>query len=893
MKTTITTLFLVFFCLCAKAQKKVSFEGEVRSPQNVAVQFANVMALDTAKNTILAFAVTNEKGLFKLALQKDKPYKIKISYVGFKAFERVIKGMDTSDSPILIKLEDAPKDIAGVEVVQELPVSISGDTITYKTDAFVDETERKLGDVLEKLPGFEVDENGQVKVQGKQVSKVLVEGKEFFEGDTKMATQNLPANAIDKVQVLENYNDVGALRGLDNNEQLALNIKLKEDKKNMVFGDLSAGVGPEDRYLGHANLFYYSPKANINLIADANNIGSQTFSPRDFFRFGGGMTNISRRSGSSFQVRADDIGVPMLGPKNAAELESRVGALNYNFKPNNKWSHSGFLIGAFSDNRLASISQRTYIRQSGDNQELLTSETRMENTSGLFKYTGRYTPSEQLQVIYSAFAKGTDMTNTNNRQSEFTNFNNDIGAINNRQPVSIDQQLRVFYSPNAQDVFSAEVTYEYKNQDLLYDLSTTERPFASLIPVGDATVFNLLQDKVVTTHKQASAFNYYRILNKTNHINFKIGNSYNRQDLSSALSQVTGQGEIDFTDPDLNNDVDFTFSDVFAGVTYKTKLNQFTLSPGLNVHRYSFSNRQLGTEEKTEKTLVLPQFYAKYSIRSGHSLSVRYGANAEFTDIQNVAAGLVVENYNRLFSGNRNLQNSWYHQVSLSYMNFDMFNFLSIFGGLQYRRRFEGITNATTFRGLERVDSPLNIGVANEDLTGNLSFDKQFDYFRINLSAQLSERRSNNLVNDLANENRSFLQNYRATFETTFFKKLNWEVGYSKIFNEYSAAGIMNTFETDRPFTKMKLRFLKGFRLDVDYEYNNYTGSTGVDQSFDLMNAELSYHKKKSKWEFKLEGLNLLNTTSIRRDSFNENLISTFENFIQQRYYLLTVKYDL
>ena len=198
MKTTLLSLFLALCCFTAQAQK-VTFSGEVRSANNVPIQFANVMALDTGTNAISAFAVTDQKGMFKMALQKDKPYQLKVSFVGFKPFEARIKGMDTSDSPILFKLEEQAQTVDGVEIVQELPVTISGDTVTYKTDAFTDDTERKLGDVLEKLPGFEVDEDGQVKVQGKQVSKVLVEGKEFFEGDTKMATQNLPANAIDKV----------------------------------------------------------------------------------------------------------------------------------------------------------------------------------------------------------------------------------------------------------------------------------------------------------------------------------------------------------------------------------------------------------------------------------------------------------------------------------------------------------------------------------------------------------------------------------------------------------------------------------------------------------------------------------------------------------------------
>lgn len=896
MKTTVLLLLMTLLCLSVNAQtQKVSFEGEVRDSENLPIEFANVMALDTVKNTIAAFAVTNAKGMFRLSLEDGKPYRIKVSFVGFEPFDEVIRVEDTSDAPLLLKLKPQATTVDGVEVVQELPVMISGDTITYKTDAFTDQTERKLGDVLEKLPGFEVDENGEIKVQGKKVDKVLVEGKEFFEGDSKMATQNLPANAIDKVQVLRNFNDVGPMRGLDNSERIALNVQLKEDKKNLIFGDLEASAGLEDRYLGHANLFYYSPKTNINLIAGGNNVGEQTFSTSDYFRFSGGMINLARRSGSSLPVTSDNLGIPTADRKSARSLESRVGALNYNFTPNSKWKHSGFLIGAFSDNHLGSVSQRTYIRQSGNNQELLTSNSRVQSTSGLFKYNARYSPNQSLQLIYSAFAKYSDLTNSDGRLSQFSGFDNQIQSSTSQQPLSIDQQLQGFYAPDARNVFSLEATYQYRKQDPFYDLLTTERPFDSVIPVRDDSDFNLLQFREVLTHKQEAAFNYYRILNKTNHINFKVGNNYTSQVLTSAISQrVDGQADQTFTDADLNNDVDFSFTDYFVGVGYKTKWGKLTVSPGLNLHRYNFSNRQLGSEQEIDKTMLLPELYAKYSFRTSHSLSVQYSANAEFTDVQNIAEGLVIRNYNMLFAGNRNLQNSWYHQASLNYFNFDMYNFTNIYGGLTYQRRFDGITNTIQFSGLERVSTPVNIGVANEVMSGYMSFDKRFDDFKVNFRANLAESTSNNLVNDAANENRTFTQNYRGSVETTFFKTLNVELGYTKVFNEYSGNSIKNRFETDRPFTNINLRFLKGFRLDMDYEYNHYRSKTAdLSRSFDLMNATLSYHKKKSRWEFKLEALNLLNTTSIRRDSFTESLISTYEYFIQKRYYMLSVKYDL
>ena len=140
-------------------------------------------------------------------------------------------------------------DVIGVEYRKGVPYSLSIkdnnlNTVFYEDFegslsgwTFTNGTEKKLEDVLKKLPGVEIDSNGEIEVEGKKVQKVLVEGKEFFDGDSKVATQNIPASAIDKVQVLKNYNEVSSMKGVTNNEDnIAINIKLKEGKKSVLEG---------------------------------------------------------------------------------------------------------------------------------------------------------------------------------------------------------------------------------------------------------------------------------------------------------------------------------------------------------------------------------------------------------------------------------------------------------------------------------------------------------------------------------------------------------------------------------------------------------------------------------------------------------------------------------
>ncbi|NVK83559.1 MAG: hypothetical protein HWE21_04515, partial [Cytophagia bacterium] len=317
------------------------------------------------------------------------------------------------------------------------------------------------------------------------------------------------------------------------------------------------------------------------------------------------------------------------------------------------------------------------------------------------------------------------------------------------------------------------------------------------------------------------------------------------------------------------------------------------LTPSLNLHRYKINADQNNASEGFDKTLLLPALSAQYRFRSSHSLNLTYNVAAQFTDVQNYAEGLMVRSYNSLFRGNTNLMNSLYHTVNLNYFNFNMYNFFNIYGGVTYAKRLNDVTNIVEFNNLERVNTPTNINTANELMSGNASMEKRFDDFRVSLTGNWSRSISNNIIESTANENVNFTQSYRTTIGTTLFKKLYLDFGYSVSLSNYEGRNTSSRFENHQPFANLEIGFLKSFTFEVDYEYNSYVSQTRPTQQFDLLDAELRFRKEGSPWEFKVEGMNLMNTTGIRRDSFTDSLISTYEYFIQKRYWLFSVMYDL
>jgi len=461
--------------------QNIRFEGTVKDSTGVGLDMANIMAINQQTKAMDAYAITNEAGKFILSLKANTAYTIKASYIGFQSFEKTVTTTTSNmNFPITLREGTVLKD---VEVVYEMPVTISGDTIIYNSDSFTNGTERKLEDVLKKLPGVEVNKDGEIEVEGKKVQKVMVEGKDFFDGDTKLATKNIPADALDKIQVLRNYNEVSNLKGLENNEEsIALNIKLKEGKKNFWFGDMTVGIGvghEEERYIINPKLFYYNPKYSLNIIGNKNNIGELPLTAQDYFKFTGGFKNMMRKGGSSFNVTSNDLGILGLRNNQAANIESTFGAANFSFNPSKAWTLSGFgiLLGNKTEIETTNISNRTDNLPDGSSQTITETReefTRQDSKQALLKLSSSYVPSEKVHFDYDALIKFSDQKENS---SLFSNLLSDIYTNKKQNPFSINQNLNYYYTLNEKHVFAAEFQHLYQEEDPFYNANLETQPF--------------------------------------------------------------------------------------------------------------------------------------------------------------------------------------------------------------------------------------------------------------------------------------------------------------------------------------------------------------------------------------------------------------------------------
>ena len=498
--------------------------------------------------------------------------------------------MKTFTETLSTKEEDIIKDIVleadnvldAVELTYEMPVTVKGDTLVYNADSFKNGTERKLEDVLEKLPGVEINDDGQVEVEGKVVNKLMVNGKDFFDGDTKLGIKNIPSNAVDKIQVLRNYSEVGQLSGVTNNQDnVALNIKLKEGKENFWFGNVTAGSGasPDNElYLLQPKLFYYSPKFSLNFIGDLNNTGELALTRRDLRGFGGGFRAPSRSSGTS--INLGDNGLDFLTTQNnALEIENKLAATNFSYSPSQGLDISGFAI--YNSSRILSKEVRFVQYTDSDigiPDEATEQNSKERSNQGLLKLSAAYKPNINNQLDYDILGRFSKDVQT---QSLFSSVLGSTEQSDEVTPFSINQNINYYYTLNETNIFAFEAQHLIKNEDPFYNALLVNDPDNNdeLNPndrdgfdttaeaIGFVTTldnYDIGQNRRIKSNQIDAKLDYYNILNAKSNINITLGIILSRQEFNSNIFQfLDDDSQFEptptFNDGRATNDTEYNF----------------------------------------------------------------------------------------------------------------------------------------------------------------------------------------------------------------------------------------------------------------------------------------------------------------------------------------------
>ncbi len=903
MKYYLSTLLLFFFGL---SFSQVKLEGFVKDSLGNPLELANVIAINKATSALDSYGITNDKGKYRLDLKKNTTYSIQVSYIGMKSMTQAFETGESNATQNFTLQEDNA--LEEVELTYEMPVTISGDTLVYNADSFNKGTERKLEDVLENLPGVEINDDGQVEVEGKVVSKLMVEGKDFFDGDTKLATKNIPSNAVDKVQVLKNYSEVSQLGGVTNNQNnVAINIKLKEGKKNFWFGNVTAGAGDSDNktlYLAQPKLFYYSPDYSINFIGDLNNIGEVAFSRRDYFNFTGGFRRPSLSSGTSLNLGSNDIGFLTLQNDRAKDINTKFAATNFSWSPKKTLDLGGFAIFSNSRNELQENRAIQYTNPDLNiPDERTESNTVQENNLGMLKLSSKYQPNANNQMEYDIFGQ---MSKSEQDQRFFSSINNNIDQLEETTPYNVSQNLNYYYTLNENNIFALEAQHVIKDEDPFYNAILQDKlnyggTAANLGLDDNQSDYNLAQEKRVKSNQLDAKLDYWNILNKKSNINFTFGTILSHQKFDSNIFQFLNDNSQLDTTPTINdgldvNAIDYNFSDIYLGLHYRLKTGIFTITPGISAHLYNVNNTQFGQKTTDNFFRFLPDLNVIVQLKKSETLNLTYSMQTQFTDVSNFASGLVLNNYNALFSGNPALENSLSHNVNLFYYSFNMFNYTNVFASINYNKSIDNIRTESIFQpgGVIRVSTPFNSPFADESVTANGRFQRTFGKIRGTLRANFNYSKFNQFIQNRRSINENFTQTYRAQVRTNFRTAPNLDVSYRYSIQDNNLGENSTKFFTKSPTVELDALFLKSFTFRTDYSYNDFSDENGTINTFEFWNASLSYRKDEdAKFEYEIKATNLLDTRAQSQSNAGTVSVSATEYFIQPRFITFRVRYEL
>lgn len=884
----ILVLFTSFNTIIAQTK---NLTGVVSDTLNIPLENANVIAKPFGANAQLKFAIADNKGRFRLELESSEKYEITVSYIGYQE-EVLILEPNSPKTTHNFKLANTGEQLKEIIIKHEFkPIVIKKDTMTFNVKSFVNGNERKMKEVLEKLPGVEVDKKGNVTVQGKKVTKMLVEGKNFFGGGSKLAVENIPADAIDKIEVIDHFNEVGFMKKVSDSEDLAMNVKLKEDKKKFVFGDIEAGAevaGDKGFFLGHAGLFYYSPKTNLSYIGDSNNVGRSTFTFDDLMRFDGGFSSFlsGRKSFSNLYTLTTDNTDVVLN-------KSQFSAINFSVDTSPKLALSGYGIFSKTLTATQSESRNKFLQNTLISFENQSQRNRNQAMLGLGNVKLDYSPTSKEKWYYNVQLQSSNNKVTSNINS-VTNVNNNLFEnLSNADNTNLKQYIEWHKSINDNHTTTLVVNHAL-DSNKPFNSWFTNQPFLSgLIPLQTDSNYTVEQIKKVKNNSIDALFKHYWILDNFNHLYTVVGNNYGKSNFVTSEKQLLTSGLVNnFETAGFGNNTQYVLNDAYLGFEYKFKIGNLTTKPGLYLHWYQLKTNQNNTNNVLNKNLWQPQFNTEYEFNKSESLTLNYKLTNTFPEVSQLANQFTLQAYNSVFKGNALLENEQFHATSLRYTKMNLYRGITINANASFNKKTKTTRNEVEINGINQFTTPILTN--NPETTWRMmsSVTKKIYRFNVKLNTNLNWFNYIQKVNNITSNYDRNNQQLGLSLKTAYRKWPDFSIGYTKGFNQIK--GITESgFKTDEFKVSFEKSILKSWTFEIEYENLTNTNFANQTNFYDVANTSLRYHKKNSAISFELFANNFLNNKAKNVNSISDFVVSEQTTFILPRVVMLLVSYKL
>jgi len=927
MRSIYFLLLAICITISSAAQKNGSVKGvafDTISKQ--AVSAATVTVLERKDSSLVTFTMTGSDGRFELKGLANGDYRLLITHVNYHNSNKYFSISEATKNADLgnVVMNDKAKVLEEVVLANEAPpVTLINDTIQYNAGSFKTQPNASVEQLLKKLPGVKVEKDGTIKAQGETVSRVLVDGKEFFGNDPKIATKNLPADAVDKVQVYDKQSDQAQLTGFeDGNYEKTINLKLKKDKKKGMFGKVNAGAGNKERYEGKFNVNSFKGARQFSAIGMGNNTNAEGFSFMDILNFTGEMARMQRGGGGgniNINISSQDASAMGMngGNRNSGIITAWGGGLNYNNIIGNKLDfQSNYFYNRYNPNTESHI-QRQYVLPDTSYYNVNTYADNLTNShrfnlNMLYQVDSmnsiRINPSfsyqktnNRSQSDYQTLSEQQSLINegfSNNRSgSEGYNFRNDITWRRKfaRKGRTFSLSLQTTLNESEGDGSLSSVNSFYNPNGSLFRKDTLDQ---QSITTGDLRGYT------------ARAV-YTEPLWKRSLLELSAGKSNTRSTSDKETFDYNqNNGKYDELNSQLSNDFENTYGYTNGGVRLRTQRKKYNYAVGVTWQQAELEGRVTSgiKDSVINKTFgnFLPNARFQYNFSRFRSLSLTYNTSTNQPSMSQLQPVPDISNPLNIREGNPDLKQEYNHMLQTGltmvspYKNKNLFLFFTMQATKNKIVNYDSLNQQTGIRKTK----PVNVsGVYN--LNSNISYSMPVRFLKgsIELSSVVGYSNSKQLTNTQAgtigtNIIKTLTLGPDVRLDMNPTAKLNIMLGAGINHNNtrYSLQPSFNNTYLSQEYTasldwEMPKRFF--FATDFSYVINSQRAA-GFNVKVPLWNASISKQMLKfNRGELKFSARDLLNkNVGISRNTSN-SYIEDSRALTLRQFFLLSFTYSL
>ncbi len=888
------TLFLFFYSNIFS--QKNSITGAVSDSTGIRLPAATLALMEAKDSVLSSFGMSDNEGQFELKRVAAGEYLLQVTYVGYATYWQPLTVAPDAGKIDLGRLVLTPANsiLDEVEVTAEhVPLRMRNDTLEYNAAAFKTQPGSVVEDLLKKLPGIEVERDGTIKAQGETVQNVFVDGKEFFGDDPKIATKNLPADAVDKVQVYDKKSDMAEFTGIeDGRDSKSINLQLKEDKKNGYFGNVEAGGGAMesregevsyDRYAGKFNINRFSGKSQLSAIGLLNNTNQQGFSFNEYIRFMGGLSNFLSGSGGGggrMQMSFDpsQMGIPMEGSglDQGFTTTSAVG-LNFNHDFNKKTELNASYFYSNIENDLDRLATKESLLDADNFTSEETERRLSKNQNHRLNTTLRHKIDSFQNIIIRANV-GFNEAGLNSLGN--TQTFGGMGVLQN-------ENLRDYNASS--DNFSLSSNFTYRRR-----FRQKGRAFFANaswgMEVEDRTGFlksknsyfedGGVVDEEITDQEQlfsddaknySLTLSYTEPLGKTSnkkgqYLEFRASRQNFKNKTNKEFYDLGTGGET--LNPELSNRYDRGYLYDRGGLNLMVNRKKYNLTLGAEIQNSRLTGDLLNEGTVVEKNFVrlLPSLFMNYDFSTGRNLNFEYQTSVREPSLEQLQP--LVDNSDPLniYTGNPDLRPEYMHQLRSSFMLFDQFTFTSLFANVSASYTNDRITNASTTDSLFRQNiRPVNVD-NDLNLRGGFQFRTPLRFMGANVRLSYSGfwNRGIQFVNDIENGVERQRHSVNLSFDNRKKEVVDFTIGGRVSYNKsaYSENGSLDQNYVDRRFyADLIILPSDKWEFSTSLDYTFYSEATfGEKRAIPIWKASLTrYVLKNRRGRISLAAFDILN----------------------------------